>query len=202
MSPIPKAVREMEHVLGKKVHDAYLFAEKIHRGEKRKSGEPYITHPVAVAKMLFDVGADIDVICAALLHDTLEDSDGQREEIANAIYAKFGDQVLYLVQAVSKDNAITDKVVQQEAYIEQIQRAFDSDIFAFFIKIADLIHNMSTIESLPKQRKQRWIEELRIQYLPLFSEYFHRIPLAHRTIFNRMMERIEKILSSYENDSR
>src|SRR6185295_6177705 len=96
------------------------------------------------------------------------------------IYTEFGDHVLFLVEAMSKDDSITDKIDQQKAYIEQIRRAFELDIFAFLIKIADVIHNMSTIDSLPEHRRQQWIHELRYQYLPLFSEYFHRIPLAYR----------------------
>lgn len=198
MASLPKIIREMENSLGPSVVAAYKMAERIHRGEKRKSGEPYITHPVAVAKILFEAGADADVICAALLHDALEDS-GNEEELANEIYTTFGDQVLYLVQAVSKDSRITDKTKQQAAYMEQIERAFKIDIFAFFIKIADLLHNMNTIASLPEERRQLWIHELKFQYIPLFSAYFHRIPIAHRSIFRSMMETVERTV--YESDS-
>ncbi len=188
----------MENALGKKVRDAYLLAFHVHHGESRKSGEPYITHPLAVARILFDAGADADVICAALLHDALE-SQPDAYMIANKIYTDFGDQVLFLVQAVSKDDRIKNKLEQQEAYMQQVQRAFKIDIFAFFIKIADLIHNMSTLGSLPKKRKQQWFMELQMQYLPLFSEYFHRIPLAHRGVFRHLVDRIEEISNRYES---
>jgi GTP diphosphokinase / guanosine-3',5'-bis(diphosphate) 3'-diphosphatase len=195
MAPVlPRQIREMQQVLGPKVGAAYRLADELHKDEKRKSGEPYIIHPLAVATMLFDAGADTDVICAALLHDVLEDRENT-QEIANRIYGDFGDHVLYLVEAVSKDPAILDKIEQQHAYVDQIQRAFEADIFAFFI------NNMSTISALPAKRKAQWILELRTQYIPLFSEYFHRIPLAHRDVFRSMMEQIESIVARYENDS-
>lgn len=196
MPRTPRSITEMAHLLGDKVTEAYVYAEEIHRNEKRGSGEPYITHPVAVAKILFDAGADTDVVCAALLHDTLE--SGDRGVIADHIYANFGDQILYLVEAVSKDSDIHDKLTQQASYMAQIARSFDADTFVFMIKIADLIHNMSTIEGLPAQRKKLWIEELHTQYFPTFTSLFHRIPLGQRPLFGALMDRLEAELGKYD----
>ena len=204
MPPLPKIIREMMNTLGPSVKDAYLLAARVHRGQKRRSGEPYITHPVAVSKILFDAGADEDVICAALLHDTLEECSNPvaREEIADQIYAHFGDQVLFLVEAVSKDTKIQNKTRQQSIHITQIEQAFAVDIFAFFIKVADLLHNLSTISSLPEERRKQWIHELKYQYLPLFSMYFHRIPLAYRDVYARLVESVSRMIASGENPSR
>ena len=200
MATLPKIIREMESTLGPRVRKAYLLSERVHRGARRKSGEPYITHPIAVAKILYDAGGDSDIICAALLHDTVEESPNS-VDVTGTIYTDFGDHILFLVEAMSKDETIADKTDQQAAYIEQIQRAFALDIFAFLIKIADLIHNMSTISSLPKKRREPWLQELRYEYLPLFSEYFHRVPLAHREVYQKLMEAAENVLQSYEMDS-
>ncbi|MBI1812300.1 bifunctional (p)ppGpp synthetase/guanosine-3',5'-bis(diphosphate) 3'-pyrophosphohydrolase [Candidatus Peregrinibacteria bacterium] len=197
MPSFPKSVREMANALGPKVREAYALANKVHAGEKRRSGEPYITHPVAVARMLFEAGADADIVCAALLHDTLE-GNGASEQIRAEIYRKFGGQVLYLVEALSKDIRLEDKIEQQAVYIEQIQRALQVDIFVFFIKIADITHNMSTIHGLRRKRKLQWLHELRGQYLPLFSEYLHRIPLAHRALYHQMMDQIERLLTAHD----
>lgn len=187
----------MSTVLGDSVQEAYKLAEKLHKGQRRKSGEPYITHPVAVAKLLFDMGADRDIVCAALLHDVLEDGV-KAPAIEDRIHREFGDQVLYLVQALSKDSTIHDKVARQDVYLKQIEDAFDVDIFVFFIKVADLLHNMSTIVALDPERKKQWVEELKLQYLPLLSEYFHRIPLHYREMYHKMMDTIQAIIDSYD----
>jgi len=200
MPALPKLVREMTGTLGPKVREAYLLAARIHQGEKRKSGEPYITHPLAVAKILFEAGADEDIVCAALLHDTLEYND-DAENVAGKIHAQFGDQVLYLVQAVSKDATISDKKQQQKQYVEQIRHALEVDIFAFFIKVADLLHNISTISGLTGKRREQWIHELKYQYLPIFSDCFHRVPLSYREMYYHMIEAIEQIISSLEENS-
>ncbi|MEQ1849860.1 MAG: HD domain-containing protein [Candidatus Peribacteraceae bacterium] len=197
MASIPKAIKEMAALHGEKVIDAYKFAAHAHKDEKRGSGEPYITHPVAVAKLLFGAGADIDVIIAALLHDTLESNESE-QHIVDQIYALFGDQVLYLVQAVSKDCKITDKKVQQDEYMNQIERSFGVDISVFTIKIADLIHNLSTIDGLPIERKKRWIHELHTQYFPVFTGYFHRVPLGQQQLFMNLMDALERELAHFD----
>ncbi len=198
MDRVPAAVLEMQNALGEKIVQAYLLAADVHKGQKRKTGEPYVTHPVEVARLLFDMGADQDVICAALLHDALEDNT-DAEKIRNQIYTEFGDQVLFLVQAVSKDGEIADKIEQQSAYMQQIEQAFEVDIFVFFIKVADLLHNMSTISALSTKRKEQWIKELKYIYLPLFAEYYHRITLPHRDMYHHMITAIEKVIEDHDN---
>lgn len=192
----------MSNSMGDKVLKAFQLAERVHIDQKRKSGEPYITHPVAVAKMLFDNGADRDTICAALLHDSLEDSGEKYPWLEGHILREFGDHVLYMVQALSKDNAITDKLAQQSKYLEQIEQAFEVDINIFFIKIADQLHNISTISALASERKERWITELKHEYLPLFSEYYHRVPLPYRNLHQQMMQDIQNLIESHEESSK
>ncbi len=201
MSRLPKSIAEMQSVLGDKIVRAYQLAEQAHKGQKRKTGDDYIVHPIAVARMLFEIGADEDVICAAFLHDAVEDAD-HPEAIREHIYREFGDQVLYLVEAVSKDAGIADKIEQQQAYMEQMRRAFEVDIFAFFIKVCDLLDNMKSITALSQERKDRWIKELKYQYMPLFAEFFPRIPLVHQEMYSRMIDAVESTIGSIETASR
>ena len=182
----------MQGELGDRVRDAYALAAAVHAGQARKSGEPYILHPLAVAELLFDCGADQDVVCAALLHDVLEEGDAP--SVADEIHARFGDHVLYLVHAVSKDDRIIDKAEQHHAYLEQIAHALQIDLFVFFIKMADLIHNMSTIAGLSPSQKERWVRELKYDYLPLFSDFYHRIPSHYRETYHHLLDAVQSVI--------
>lgn len=181
-----------------RVKKAYLYAQEIHHGQKRKSGEDYITHPLAVAVIIAEFGGDENMICAALLHDVIEDGEG-KEKIEKELHEKFGDEVFFLVHALSKDMQIEDKKDQQKEYFEQIHQAMENDISVFFIKIADLLHNLSTLESLPSKRQKQWIDELKNTYIPLFSEYFHHICLHYREMYGNMMEELQAIISRYDD---
>ena len=191
--------KAMSATMGDKVWQAYLLASEVHKHQKRKSGDPYISHPVAVAKLLFDIGADRDMICAALLHDSIEESN-DRKSLREKIHRMFGDHVLYMVEAVSKDKSITDKLEQQSQYMEDMEHAFETDISIFFIKVSDLLHNMNTIVSLAPDRKDQWIHELKFEYIPLLSEYYHSVPIPYKGMYEKLMMSIEKVIVSYTKD--
>ena len=193
----PSSIRKMQERLGDPVRNAYILATAAHAGQKRKSGEKYISHPLAVAEMLFLAGADADTVCAALLHDAFEQG-ANRERIERDIHALLGDRVLFLVHAVSKDGRIADKGKQQSAYMEQIANAFQVDISAFFIKVADLIHNLRTVASLPGKTRGKWILELKYDYLPLLSEYFHRIPSHEREMYHSLLDDLLDVLAAHD----
>lgn len=200
MSEYERTAQAMRAAMGQKVWKAYLLARNVHKNQKRKSGEPYIMHPVTVAKMLYDIGADRDTVCAAILHDTLE--EGLEEKVLEErIHREFGDHVLYMVQALSKDPEIEDKLEQQSKYMQQIREAFEVDISVFFIKIADLFHNMKTIVALSPEKKAQWVKELKYDYLPLLSEFFHSVPLHYRDIYDRMMQEIQETIDEFDNSS-
>lgn len=197
---MPPSIRQMQNRFGDKVHDAYDLAAAVHEGQKRKSGEPYITHPLAVAELLFSIGADQDVIYAALLHDALEEGEN-RMQIEHDIHSRFGDHVLYLVHAVSKDGRITDSLEKQSAYMEQITHALELDIFVFFIKVADLIHNMSTISALHPNMQAQWIRELKYDYMPLFAEFYHRIPTHYRDMYHHLLDAVQAVIDAYDKQA-
>ncbi len=148
-----------------KIIDAYLYAAKAHSGQYRASGSDYITHPLQVADILIDLGLDVDAVCAALLHDTVEDtlvSDGD-------IRKRFGDEIADLVKGVTKLEKLHFNNAEEEQ-AENIRKMFFAmakDIRVLFIKLADRLHNMRSLQYLPKDRQVAMAKETREIYAPL-----------------------------------
>lgn len=126
------------------VKKAYNYAEKLHFGQKRQSREPYIIHPLNVAYILAEMHADVDTICAGLLHDTLEDTDISKEEIAQ----DFNKNVANLVDGVTKLSKINFSSKQEQSYANtrKIITGITEDVRIIIIKLADRLHNMRTLE--------------------------------------------------------
>ena len=173
-----------------KITAAYELANKAHKGVKRSSGEPYITHPIAVACILLEFCMDTDTICAALMHDVVEDTDVDLETIRK----KFGDDVANLVDGVTKIGQVplnTTKEEQQAENIRKILIAMSKDIRVIIIKLADRLHNMRTIMYRPpeKQRKKA------LETMNIYA------PIAHRLGMSAVKEEMEdisiKILDPY-----
>ena len=139
-----------------KITRAYLLAEKAHSGQKRISGEDYIIHPISVAVIVADLQLDTDSICAALLHDTIEDTQGRVDLVL--VKKEFGQQVADLVDGVTKLIHIPFETKQDES-IENLRKMFlamSKDIRVIFIKLADRLHNMRTL-CYRDENKQRSI---------------------------------------------
>ena len=139
------------------VLDAYRFAEHAHEGQKRLSGEPFITHPVAVATILADLRLDAQTLCAAILHDVIEDTPTAKEQIAK----DFGDEVAALVDGVSKLDQIQFKS-KAEAQAESFRKmllAMVEDIRVIMVKLADRTHNMRTLGAMPLHKRRRIARE-------------------------------------------
>ncbi len=170
-----------------KITDAYEYADKLHEGQFRLSGEPYISHPVAVARIVADLGLDTDSICAALLHDTVEDC-ADRTDLAT-LSKMFGSDVAMLVDGLTKiiSVQVADK---EEAHIENIRKmllAMNKDIRVIFIKLCDRLHNMRTL-SAKKEDRQRAIA--------LETMYIYA-PLAHRLGIQKIKQELENISLYY-----
>ncbi len=147
-----------------KIAAAAVFAAKKHGNQKRKSGEPYITHPIAVAEILMQIGMDADTVSAGLLHDTLEDTDTTEEEIATI----FGKEVGEMVQAVTKISRITDeKSIQEAETIKKMFFAMSKDLRVILIKLADKLHNMRTIAGLSAERRRAFAEDCLDIFAPI-----------------------------------
>ncbi|MDQ4130587.1 MAG: HD domain-containing protein, partial [Actinomycetota bacterium] len=144
---------------------AYEYAEAAHAGQSRRSGEAYITHPVAVATKLADLGLDTATIVAALLHDVVEDTPASLHHLRQ----EFGDEVAQLVDGVTKLDRLQvhSKERQQADTLRKMILAMASDIRVLLIKLADRLHNMETIGALPREKQKRIGQETLDIYAPL-----------------------------------
>ncbi len=170
-----------------KIIRAYDYADSLHEGQFRQSGEPYISHPVAVARIVAGLGLDTDSICAALLHDTVEDcADKTNLELLKKM---FGSEISMLVDGLTKiiQVQVADK---EEAHIENIRKmllAMNKDIRVIFIKLCDRLHNMRTL-SAKKEDRQRAIA--------LETMYIYA-PLAHRLGIQKIKQELENLSLFY-----
>ncbi len=158
---------------------AFAAAEKAHAGQLRKSGEEYITHPVAVAQILIDLGMDLPTIMAALLHDTVEDTTYSIEQIKS----EFGDEVTSLVDGVTKLDKLTYGPTAEAETLRKMVVAMSRDIRVLVIKLADRLHNARTWDFIAAETAQRKARET----LDIYA------PLAHRLGMNAIKWELEDL---------
>ena len=167
------------------IEKAFEFAKKLHQGQYRVSEEPYIIHPVEVVKILLDLKADTHTLMAGFLHDILEDTDTQPEEIEEL----FGSDVLNLVQGVTKLGKLQFKS-KEERQAENFRRLFiamASDFRIIFLKLADRLHNMRTLNFMAAAKQQRIAQET----LDIFA------PLANRLGVGKIKAELEDLSLKY-----
>ena len=162
-----------------KIAMAYRLAEKAHGGQQRQSGEPYISHPLAVAEILVGLGMDSDCICAALLHDVVEDTDITLE----VLQKKFGHDVALMVDGVTKIKKLSfaSKEDKQSENIRKMLLAMSEDIRVIIIKLADRLHNIRTLQ-FKSPEKQRLIA---LETMEIYA------PIAHRLGIRGIKEELE-----------
>ncbi len=144
---------------------AYDTAEAAHRGQLRKTGAPYITHPLAVARMLANVGLDAPTVAAALLHDTVEDTDVTLEMLRE----RFGEEIAALIDGVTKLDRVryTNREQAQAATIRKMVVAMAQDVRVLIIKLYDRLHNIRTVYALREEKQRRVARETLDVYAPL-----------------------------------
>lgn len=149
----------------KKIQKAYSLAFYAHEGQKRQDGSKYITHPIAVANILLDLKMDTDSICAALMHDVLEDCDVNKKNLIKL----FGDDVAEIIDGVSKlsNLDITNRSERDANNLQKMMLAMSKDIRVVLVKICDRLHNMRTIEHLPRSKQLDKSKETIQLYGPL-----------------------------------
>lgn len=171
----------------KMIRRAFEFAREAHQGVRRKSGEPYILHPLAVAKIAVkEIGLGTKSAVAALLHDVVEDTDYTVEDIANL----FGPKIASLVDGLTKISEVmgSNTTKQAESFRKMILTLAD-DVRVILIKIADRLHNMRTLDSMPEHKQVKIASETLYIYAPL----------AHRMGLHAIKTELEDLSLKYEN---
>ncbi|MDE2428363.1 MAG: bifunctional (p)ppGpp synthetase/guanosine-3',5'-bis(diphosphate) 3'-pyrophosphohydrolase [Burkholderiales bacterium] len=169
----------------KLVKEAYRFSDEMHLGQVRKSGEPYISHPIAVAEICAEWKLDVQAIMAALLHDVMEDQDVKKEELIE----RFGAPVAALVDGLSKLEKIEFQS-QIEAQAENFRKmllAMARDVRVILVKLADRLHNMRTLGVMAPEKKRRISRETMDVY----------VPIAHRLGLNNIYRELQDLAFSH-----
>ncbi|MCL2731166.1 MAG: RelA/SpoT family protein [Actinomycetia bacterium] len=163
----------------RQIERAYQVAERWHRGQKRKSGDPYITHPLAVTTILAELGMDPATLMAGLLHDTVEDTEYGLEQLRR----DFGDQVALLVDGVTKLDKVKFGEAAQAETVRKMVVAMAKDPRVLVIKLADRLHNMRTMRYLKREKQEKKARET----LEIYA------PLAHRLGMNTIKWELEDL---------
>ena len=161
------------------IQRAYDIAERCHRGQFRRSGDPYITHPLAVATIVAELGMEEPTICAALLHDTVEDTALSLDDVRR----EFGDEVAMLVDGVTKLDKVKYGESAEAETIRKMVVAMARDAKVLILKLADRLHNVRTLQWLPPDKQQRTAK----QTLEIYA------PLAHRLGMNTIKWELEDL---------
>jgi guanosine-3',5'-bis(diphosphate) 3'-pyrophosphohydrolase len=169
----------------KKVKEAYRFSDEKHLGQMRKSGEPYISHPIAVAEICADWKLDAQAIMAALLHDLMEDQDVEKDELIE----RFGAPVATLVDGLSKLDKLEfqSQVEVQAENFRKMLLAMARDVRVILIKLADRLHNMRTLDAMAPEKKGRIARETMEVY----------VPIAHRLGLNNTYRELQDLAFSH-----
>ncbi len=177
---VERAKKQNPSINEKKIRAAYECAAGAHEGQKRRNGEPYIIHPVAVAEIIVEMGLDTDSICAGLLHDCIEDTQFDYRAIEN----KFGTSVAELVDGVTRLGMLRySKEQEQFEDLRKMFMAMAKDIRVILIKLADRLHNARTFQYLP-ERKQR---DKALETMEIYA------PIAHRLGMSRIKWELEDL---------
>ena len=183
LEPLLRIVRsndpKIETATLRQIEQAYQVAERWHRGQKRKSGDPYITHPLAVTTILAELGMDPATLMAGLLHDTVEDT----EYGLDTLRRDFGDQVALLVDGVTKLDKVKFGEAAQAETVRKMVVAMARDPRVLVIKLADRLHNMRTMRYLKREKQEKKARET----LEIYA------PLAHRLGMNTIKWELEDL---------
>ncbi len=165
---------------------AYIFSAVKHKDQVRASGEPYLVHPLTVAAILADMKLDIETVCSGLLHDVIEDTLVEPEEISRL----FGPQVAHIVDGVTKISNLGKKISKEQAQAENLRKmvlAMVDDIRVVLVKLADRLHNMRTLSYLKPEKRLRISRETLEVYAPI----------AHRLGMSRVRAELEELAFQY-----
>src|SRR3954462_1240435 len=161
-----------------RIEEAYLFSDSAHQGQKRKSGVPYISHPLAVAEIIAGWQLDAQAVMAALLHDVMEDTEVTTQDISS----RFGKPVAELVDGLSKLDRIEfqSKEDEQAENFRKMLLAMARDVRVILIKLADRLHNMRTLDAVSAEQRRRVARETMEIYAPIanrpgLNAFYHEL---------------------------
>ncbi len=198
LEPLVKTVRTTHPKADVRlIERAYETAARLHAGQSRNSGDPYITHPLAVATILAELGMPHDTICAALLHDTVEDT----QYTISQLREDFGEDIAALVDGVTKLDKVKYGDAAQAETVRKMVVAMSRDIRVLVIKLADRLHNMRTLRYIPRAKQEKKSRET----LEIFAPLAHRLgmntvkweleDLAFATLFPKRYDEIARLVS-------
>jgi guanosine-3',5'-bis(diphosphate) 3'-pyrophosphohydrolase len=198
LEPLIKTVRATHPKVDvRPIERAYEVAARQHAGQVRRSGDPFITHPLAVATILAELGMNSETLCAALLHDTIEDTSYTLAELRRG----FGNDVANLVDGVTKLDKVKYGEAAQAETVRKMVVAMSRDIRVLVIKLADRLHNMRTLRYLPREKQEQKSREV----LEIFAPLAHRLgmntvkweleDLAFATLFPKRYDEIARLVS-------
>ncbi len=204
LKEVKKYYPSFDEVAKGKIKKAFLFGKQAHEGQKRFSGEPYFMHPVEATRILIAIRPDVETILACLLHDVIEDTPITGKDIEK----EFGASVQFLCESVAKISKVQLRSGEKEKQYENLQKLFlavAKDIRVIFIKLADRIHNLSTLEFVRKEKQERICRESLEIYAPVANklglfEFKSKIEdLGFKYLHPRMYKKInEEILETEE----
>src|SRR5271169_2203328 len=198
LEPLVKTVRTTHPKADiRLIERAYETAARLHAGQSRNSGDPYITHPLAVATILAELGMPHDTICAALLHDTVEDT----QYTISQLREEFGEDIAALVDGVTKLDKVKYGDAAQAETVRKMVVAMSRDIRVLVIKLADRLHNMRTLRYIPRDKQ----EKKSLETLEMFAPLAHRLgmntvkweleDLAFATLYPKRYDEIARLVS-------
>ena len=192
-----EAKRKNKTIKEDTIKKAYEYAKEKHKNQLRKSGEPYIIHPLNVAYILAKLGLDTETICAALLHDVVEDTDGTYEEIKE----KFGEEIATLVEGVTKlTNLFKTVEEKQTENYKKMFIAMEKDIRVIILKLADRLHNINTLEHLRRDRQIANAKEITIEGRNVIGrKYTQKLTNKDITMFKKMLTVVQNVHAILKN---
>lgn len=177
----------------RRIEQAVEFAARMHAGQKRKSGEPFIVHPVGAARILLrfdDDRVDCDLVCAMLLHDTVEDTKATLDQIRDA----FGERIAWLVGSVTEDKTRSGPILDRDRiFFDEILQAAKEDERVLLMKLADVLHNYQTLHVYSDDRRKH-IEDV---HIPDFY-----VPIARRLGYDDLADQLLQFASSESTASK
>ena len=188
-----------------RIKDAFDFASEAHKTQSRDSGEPYISHPVWIAKLIAQMGIGEEAVIAALLHDCVEDTPVTLDDIAN----KFGDEIALLVSGLTEVKKKTSGIEVHQTNVEVFRRFLFSsvdDVRVLIIRLADKLHNGLTIDGLPKDRQIKYAKRVLGIYAPIAEyvglHYFKKQldDIAFKILYPEEAEKLKSIMEEQEKD--